>query len=370
VVLPVTRRRFAVALVTGVAIILSAPVAQQLFTEAGARWPGQFRAIGIGATGLPAGAALLFAAARIRDRHLLRCLALVLSAGVAVGYVLVGGLSFGESFHFVEYGLLAVLLYRAWRSVEDGSVFVLPALAGILVATLDEWFQWFIPIRVGEARDVALNGVAIGCGLLLALAIDPPDRLTLALRAESRRWVGAWAAAAVVVFGLFFQSVHLGYTISDDEGRTFRSRFSPRDLVTASDERAVRWRASPPIAVRRLSREDQYLSEGLWHVQRRNEAWSAGDARGAWHEHRILETFYSPVLDAPSYVGAAGQRWPPGQRADAAARAAADRRPYTSDAHPFPLYSWPKAIVWGAQGVLLAAVAAVLWLNRFRDLRG
>ena len=365
-----TGRRFAVALVVGVAIILSAPFAQQLFTEVGARWPAQFRALGIGATGLPAGAAILFAVARIRDRHLSRYFAIALSAAVAAGYVLIGGLSFGESFHFVEYGLLAVLLYRAWRSVEDGSVFFLPALAGILFGTLDEWFQWFIPIRVGEARDVALNGVAIGCGLLLALAIDPPGCPTLALRAESRRRVSAWAAAAVVVFGLFFQSVHLGYEVSDGEGRTFRSRFSPRDLATAGDERTARWRASPPIAGRRLSREDQYLSEGLWHVQRRNEAWSAGNARGAWHEHRILEQFYAPVLDTPTHVGAAGQRWPPDQRADVAARAAADRRPYVSDAHPVPLYLWPKAIFWGVQGVLLAAIAGVSWLNRPRDLRG
>jgi len=224
---------------------------------------------------------------------------------------------------------------------------------------LDEWFQWFVPIRAGEARDVGLNTVAIGCGLLFAIAIEPPVRFRLALRRESVPRVGAWAAALVVIFGLFFQSVHLGYDVSDEEGGSFRSHSTAAGLRAESRERAEQWRTRPPIVLRRLSHEDHYLTEGLFHVQHRNEAWAAGDAFSAWRENRILETFYAPVLDTPSYAGASGHRWAPEQRADAEARAAGDHRPYVSAAYPFPLYAWPKAVYWAAHLVLLAAIVVL-----------
>jgi hypothetical protein len=54
-----------------------------------------------------------------------------------------------ERFHFVEFGVITLLFYRAWRPLNDLSIVVLPLLAGLLVGTLEEWFQWFIPVRVG-----------------------------------------------------------------------------------------------------------------------------------------------------------------------------------------------------------------------------
>ena len=70
---------------------------------------------------------------------------------------------------------------------------------------------------------------------------------------------------------------------------------------------------------RRLGREDHYLTEGLWHVQRRNQAWDSADAAAAWRENRILEKFYAPVLDTPTYAGPTGHRWPAAQRATSVA---------------------------------------------------
>ena len=49
-----------------------------------------------------------------------------------------------------------------------------PALAAFVAGVGDEAFQWFLPARVGELADVALNAVAIGCGLLVGSAITPP----------------------------------------------------------------------------------------------------------------------------------------------------------------------------------------------------
>ena len=61
------------------------------------------------------------------------------------------------------------------------------------------------------------------------------------------------------------------------------------------------------------------MTEGLQHVQARNTAWTNGDAVTAWHENRILEGAFAPVLDTPSYLARTGHRWSPAQRADEAA---------------------------------------------------
>ena len=335
------RRRLAVALAAASAVILSAPFIQQAFTALSTAWAPQFRAIGIGATALPVGIALVVAVVRIRDRRPARYLALAVSLAIGAAYILTNELSFAETFHFVEYGLLAWLFYRALRLGDDGSVFLLPLLAGVLVGTLDEWFQWFIPIRTGEARDIVLNGVASGCGLLFATAIDPPAGPVAALRRASAARVGMWGGAAIALFGLFFLTVHVGHDVEDAEIGAFRSRYTAAELAVLARDRAERWRARPPLVQRRLSREDQYLTEGLWHVQRRNQAWGAGDVADAWRENRILEKFYAPILEAPTYAEPLGHRWSDEQRADAAGRPGVDRAPSVSDAYPYPLYAWP-----------------------------
>ena len=335
------RRRFAVAMAAAGAVILSAPFIQQAFTVASTAWGPQFRLLGIAATALPVGIALLVAAVRIHDRRPARYLALASSLAIGATYVLIDRLSFAEAFHFVEYGLLVWLFYRALRTRDDGSLLLLPLLAGVLIGTLDEWFQWFIPIRVGEARDVVLNGVASGCGLLFAIAIDPPTGLSVALRRESAARVRMWGGAALALFGLFFLTVHVGHDVHDAEVGTFRTRYTAAELVALARDRAERWRARPPLVQRRLSREDQYLTEGLWHVQRRNQAWSAGAVGDAWRENQILEKFYAPILEAPTYANRQGHRWSDEQRTDAAQRPGVDRAPSVSDAYPYPMYVWP-----------------------------
>ena len=335
------RRRLVVALAAAATVILSAPFVQQAFTAASTAWAPYFRTVGMAATALPVGIALLVAAVRIRDRRPARYLALASSLAIATTYILIDALSFAEAFHFVEYGLLAWLFYLALRTRDDGSVFLLPLLAGVLVGTLDEWFQWFIPIREGEARDIVLNGVAIGCGLLFATAIDPPTGLSVALRRESAARVRMWGGAALALFGLFFLTVHIGHDVHGPEIGAFRSRYTAAELAVLTRDRAERWRARPPLVQRRLSREDQYLTEGLWHVQRRNQAWSAGDVADAWRENQILEKFYAPVLEAPTYADRQGHRWSDEQRADAARRPGVDRSPSVSDAYRYPLYIWP-----------------------------
>ena len=382
--------RFLVAVTASVVVILSAPFVQQLFTTVSTNWGPQSRMLGISATAVPIGIALLAALARIRDRRTTRYVMLASSLLLGSAYVVFDALSFTECFHFVEYGLLAWLFYRSAMSVgttgalgrfsirrraeafasadtrtlkralygeaqtarvpggaaptgDDGSVIVLPLLAGVIVGTLDEWFQWFIPIRAGEARDVILDIAATACGLLFALSVEPPRWVGLSLQRRSVWRVAACAGVAVAVLAFFILSVHVGYDVRDPRIGTFRARYTAAELAELSRNRAERWAVEPPVVQRRLSREDQYLSEGLWHVQRRNAAWDAGELATAWRENLILETFYAPILDTPTSEGSEGHRWPPDQRADIEQRPGLDRGPVVSDAYRYPLLVWPSA---------------------------
>jgi len=356
----------AVAVAFAVALILGAPLVGEIRAAIRSAFPADFTFIIGSLVAGTIGIAFLVACARVR-RQGRRQFAILLAA-LALGAVFARLLSTGapevdvvERFHFVEYGLLTALFYRAWRDRADGSVFFLPLLAGVLVGTLDEWFQWFVPARVGEMHDVWLDAVASACGLLFAVGLAPPVRFTPFLGRGSQRRVCVLAAATTLAFAIFFQSVHLGYQIGSPETGTFRSTYSAEELLSVSRDRATKWRGQAPVVPGLVSREDHYLSEALWHVQRRNRAWTAQDIFVAWQENRILETFFAPALDAPSYLGRAGFRWPAAQRLDAEARSGRDHSPYVSDAEPYPLYTWPKSIFWT---MVFAVVAGLVLIAR------
>ena len=354
-------------------IVLGSPFVGALRAAIASAFPGHARAIIGGVVAVAIAAALLAALARIRDRRPLRYLALgaALIAGALFARVLSSGdpnTDVVEDFHFVEYGILTLLFYLAWRPIDDVSVFVLPLLAGLLVGTADEWFQWFIPSRVGELRDVLLDGAAVACGLLFSIGVDPPGRFTLDIRRGSAMRIGAMAVVLTVVFALFFQTAFMGYDVRDPEIGVFRSRYTAAELQSEARERSERWRGAPPVSVGRVSREDQYVTEALWHVRRRNEATAVGDVFAAWRENRILEAFYAPVLDPPSYVSRAGFRWPAAQRVDTERRAQDDGRPYRSEAEPYRIYVWPKSTFWMALA-LVVAITIVLGIAADRRSR-
>ena len=78
--------------------------------------------------------------------------------------------------HVFGYGVLSILLFRAWREtlpVASHSKWTLRwasiALLGTaLVASLDEWHQSFIPSRTGRWQDVVLDTCA-GCAAQVLL---------------------------------------------------------------------------------------------------------------------------------------------------------------------------------------------------------
>lgn len=358
--------RFVLAALVAAVFVLSAPVAGQLRSQLRSSFPKQFVWIVGSAIAVLVAAAIVAALARIRERRGARYGVTALSIAGAFAFARWHAtgraeIDVVELFHFVQYGVITWLFYRAWRPIGDGSVFVLPVLAGLLVGTCDEWLQWFIPVRVGEMADVFLNLAAILCGLVFSVAADPPERPTLALGDGSLRRIGRFAAFVIFVFALFFDTVHLGYTLADADIGSFDSRYSRPQLEQLEASKREAWRVHPlPLVLHRVSREDQYMSEGVVHVQERNEAWAAGDVATAWRENEILEKYYAPVLDTPSYVSRTGHRWPPEQRADAEARAGVPGgAAYVSRAYPYPLFTWPRPLFWGLVGMLIGVLVAL-----------
>jgi len=75
---------------------------------------------------------------------------------------------FRKGGHVFGYGLLSILLFRAWRETlpaMENSKWALrwatiAILGTVLVASLDEWHQSFLPSRTGTVRDVVLDTCA------------------------------------------------------------------------------------------------------------------------------------------------------------------------------------------------------------------
>ena len=359
--------RLILACAVSAAIVLAAPFMGQLQSRLRASVSTRAYVMVLGAVVAGAIVAAIVAAfIRIKGHRARRVAAM--GAALALGLAYTTAMSTGdpmidavERVHFIEYGLIAVLFYRVWRRAGDLSTIVLPLLCGFIVGTLDEWLQWFIPYRVGEMHDVFLNLTALACGVLFGIALEPPPSFSWRSHGRAPARIGVAAAAAILVFAAFVSSVHLGYTLDVAGIGRFESQHTADELNASQADRAARWRTAPPIGIARLSREDQYLDEGLWHVRERNRRWDEGDITAAWHENLILERFFTPVLDSPSYVSPDGTRWPPEHRADAEARKTSVTA-FVSSAAPRAIYSWPKAAYWLAVGILalLSALPAVV----------
>ena len=364
-----------VALLASVLIVFGAPYVGQLRGALQAAFPDQYRWIIGGIVAAAIVVAIGAALARVRrwqegspragkslnvrpaTRYTL------IGAGVLISAAYARAVSSGnldvdlvEAFHFVEYGFLAYLFYRAWQGRPDVSGLVFAACAALAVGIADEWVQWFVPGRVGEMHDVWLNAVAIACGLLFSTAIHPPASLQKPSHPSSRFAAAASAVALLFALTAFVSTVHLGYEVRSDTTGAFRSRYGAPALEAAAIDRTRRWRESPP-PLQGFTREDHYLSEGQWHIQRRNLAITNRDLWAAWNENAILERFYAPVLDR-------GDRWSDAQRADIARDVRADTQAaYVSDAEPFPIY---VARGWTVWSVAVFLALAILSLSRPR----
>jgi VanZ family protein len=70
-----------------------------------------------------------------------------------------------KAVHAIEYGMLAILCYRAFRNATGywaaRNAFVLALFASAAYGLTDEWHQYFVPFRSPEGLDLLAD--SLGC---------------------------------------------------------------------------------------------------------------------------------------------------------------------------------------------------------------
>ena len=169
-----------------------------------------------------------------------------------------------EALHFVEYGILGFLLYRALsHRIRDSSIYISAALIGASIGTLDETIQWAVPQRYWGYRDIWINfvavvltqiGIAGGMKPAIISGLPTPKNLRLAVRLSMVMLAlltvsvmntpdrVAWYAEHIPGLGFLTRNEstmsEYGYLYRDTDIGTFRSRFAPQELRREDRERA------------------------------------------------------------------------------------------------------------------------------------
>jgi glycopeptide antibiotics resistance protein len=398
--LPRGRERRSWLLVSAWMVVLysTVPVARRIQAFVDDRWGRQVFTSGVLAVlivGL--GLALLYA---YRHRSLVTGKRAAWLVGIAVVYAYFT-MSLQEnpeeSLHFVEYGILAYLLFRALsHRVRDPSIYLAATLLGAIVGLGEEVLQWATPRRYFDFRDVALNTLSV---LLVQMAVDKgfkPAVIQHAFRPRSLSRVCAIAATLVVMVGLCLSNTppvirwytgpfrflsflrgednimtEYGYAVHDPEIGLFFTRFTVERLKE-TDARRAREAArildaygSPaqyPLFLKLFTPfNDPFLHELRVHLFRRDRyrgaAWKYRDDPPeyvnhltiAHRENQILEKYFGRTLGLSRHVLAARDRALLESRYDRTAR-------YVSAVSASLITSFRPWQVWLAVLVLLVAL--------------
>jgi hypothetical protein len=291
--------------------------------------------------------------ATIRGRYLW----LLAVAAIFSWYTLKLGQKFpAEGIHFVQYGVLSVLVYRALtHRFQDVSVYFAAVIICAMIGTIDELIQWITPGRRWDLKDVWINffgaflvQVALAKGLnpkfidnrlsrpnlryLLRLSIAAILLLWACLMNTPNRTV--WIAERVpwLAFLKDNESVILeyGYLYHHRDTGFFRSRLTFEEL-RLNDR--TRGKEAAEILDRYQDRKryleflkiytpvrDPFVHEARVHLFSRDVHFSeatkckddpenyAKHLTIAFRENRIMERHFSNTLQNSGYVWSADQR--------------------------------------------------------------
>jgi len=167
-----------------------------------------------------------------------------------------------RALHFVQYGTLSILMYRALvHRFSDSGVYLISILSCFLVGTVDEIVQWFTPLRFFDYDDILIDG---GAAVLMQLAIVTGIRPAIVSLRPTRKTVQitlrilfvqllllafcfvntpSFANSYAERFSLLSylknnQSVmsEYGYRYDDPEVGRFFSRLAPEELARLDQE--------------------------------------------------------------------------------------------------------------------------------------
>ena len=293
-----------------------------------------------------AGAATV-AVRRARGRlDMVTLVTLAISASVLVAWTAHLWREPAEAFHFVQYGVLGALLFRAWHPVRpDLSAHLAAAAAGLLLGTVDEVLQWLTPARFWDVRDILINGSAAALVQPALWRLAPPRQ---PLRRARLSLPLTLAAIELALFAVCFSATperlvriaerapslafltrttntmaEYGHVHTVPGVGTFKSRLTVEDL-----SREDRTRAATAASVLDRYPSDRYAAflrdvnpgvdafvyEARVHIFSRNANWlqaralPAGSAERrdrmtvAYREQQILERYFGHTLAASTYA--------------------------------------------------------------------
>ena len=301
-----------------------------------------YAVLGFIGAGLAAGLTSISRGRSLLSRDSLWLLAV---ATIFSGYTLkLGQESPSEAVHFVQYGILGILLFRALsHRIHDSAIYLAAAIMGGIIGMVDEFIQWLTPGRYWGLKDIWLNLFAV---ILVQIAISWGIRPGFLSRKTGRAnlcMVCRLAIAAVALFGLFLlntppriawysdrvpglaflkknENVMLEYGVlyEDPEIGVFRSRLSPEELEASDRDRAEEAAA---ILDRFQSRDlyytflriynpvsDPFLHEARVHLSSRNWYYETSSEYRerpeeykrrltiAFRENQILEKYFPRTL--------------------------------------------------------------------------
>ena len=189
---------------------------------------------------------------------------LIATAAVFVIYTIqLGKKSPEEAIHFVQYGVLGVLVFRALAfKRHDVSIYFSAAVIGGMIGIVDEIIQWLVPQRQWDLRDVWINFFAVALVQVSIAKGLKPAFINLSLAVDNLRFLCQRLAAAAALMGACLlntpariawyaeripglnylkqnESVmaEYGYRYEDLDIGIFHSRLSPDEIREADQQR-------------------------------------------------------------------------------------------------------------------------------------
>jgi hypothetical protein len=340
-----------------VAIFLTIPLARTIQRFVARNWGNEifiYAVLGVIGVGLVAGLTSFSRGRSLlsRDSFWLLSVAIIFS-----GYTLkLGQENPSEAVHFVQYGILGILLFRALsHRIHDPAIYLAAAMIGGIIGMVDEFIQWLTPGRYWGLKDIWLNLFAV---IMVQIAISRGIRPGFLSRKTNRAnlcMVCRLAIAAVALLGLCLLNtppriawyservpglaflkenwnvmLEYGVLYEDQEIGVFRSRLSPAELEASDRDRAeeagaILERFQDPELYYTFLRaynqvSDPFLHEARVHLFSRDRNYEISSEfrekpeeykrrlTVAFRENQILEKYFPRTLHSSTYV------WGPEER--------------------------------------------------------
>jgi hypothetical protein len=281
---------------------------------------------------------------------------LTLTTAIFLGYTVeLGRKAPEEAIHFIQYGLLGILVYRALtHRLHDVTVYFAAAIIGGIIGIMDEFIQWLIPLRYWGLRDVWLNFFSAA---LVQIAIAKglkPTFVSNHLNRENLRFLCRLILTALIIFGASFLNTpngiswvaervslfeflkkiddvmsEYGYLYEDSEIGRFRSRFTPAELKKIDVERAtdaakILDQFQDPSSYQLFLNtytliKDPFVHEARVHLFRRDAYYETAlkhkaDPKAyaeyltvAFRENQIMEKYFGNTLSNSAYIWSADE---------------------------------------------------------------